>query len=1244
MAEIVIGDVVAKLTLDASRFEAGIRSALAALNQFQQVLSQLTPSINQFGQAFQQATAQANQQMQTLAQRTQQVHQSFQQFNTTINQTHQQFNTVNISIQNFNTQLNQTNTNLNQARQAAQNFGSSWQSVLQIAAGIGLATTIQGIVHSFTGFITESVQLAGRMQDLARSFAAVEGSTGQASRTLANLFSIAQSAGVSFGTVAEGFRRLEAGAQGTTLSHQDLLRAFEDITKGSRVMGLSTQQITSALVAFEQILTKGRLSAEELVRQLGNAVPGGLEKTARALGITTAELRSMAEAGVIPGTVAFTAFATEMGRIGSGGGPIEGFSASIARLGNEFTSWKTAIGETINTSLVPLLNVLTSISKIARELADIRAPGGGKEGENILPDWLRGLLNLKGLFVPGELNKGEQNVLGQVPGGQPFAPSQYTNQIQAAAASARLDPGLLSQLVRVESRFNPVAESSAGALGLGQLLPSTAQQLQPGITREQLLDPQKNLELAARYLAQQMEHFKQFDDQVKLALAAYHSGPGTIDRLLEEAQRRGLPQTFEGITHIPPSAGGLGPAGRAYPGQVLEAVTTPTTQGPSADVSRITQQYVKDLGQANEQFDRLRARSEALAASTANYGGILNKDIAQQLQQIVDKYVQIQTYVAAFPQQAQAFGAGIKQEIEERTREAAILQQSLLTEAGRRDLLKSQVEQLEQLAIRQRAQLVTRTQGPEEAERFARAATAALQQQRLEDRPRLAGLTLQQQIADYGARLAALQNQANALGAQIEEERVRAQRPALEATLTRITSLMGRPDRSAPEQAAEQVRQQFEQARKQLIVSIQELARHPALQDLQEKFQNALQGLGTAADEQAQIMYERTDTQMRERITQIGDQIDQIRLRIGAAGLDPLATDLERIQREFAAMNAQLLRQQQILSELAKTATPDTQIAIAGQQDRIKAALGGVQPGLDAALLERRTRDERAYIEQATQQLQQLQLVQGPETLFGPTRLDVQLQQRTRTKTGESIFQGPEGEQYAAQARQLQEQIRAQERLNYLAGLFEQFGNSVGQAWTQALFSIADGTKTVADAFRDMARSILQSLAQIAAQEGFKALIRLGVGVIAGAATGGISGGYEPGASATDIAYATPGGGGGFGSGADLATVFAQSGAVIRRPTMVLAGESAQSNPEYILNRGHMQELLSSAMRAAPNAGGQALGQGVTVINVASKEVAQQAKAQEEALGKQVVINYVLEELAAGDGSRINRTIRSLQR
>ena len=70
--------------------------------------------------------------------------------------------------------------------------------------------------------------------------------------------------------------------------------------------------------------------------------------------------------------------------------------------------------------------------------------------------------------------------------------------------------------IAVESAFNPQARSRVGAIGLGQLMPETAEVL--GVDP---FDPRQNLQGSARYLLTQMERF----ESPELALAAYNAGP-----------------------------------------------------------------------------------------------------------------------------------------------------------------------------------------------------------------------------------------------------------------------------------------------------------------------------------------------------------------------------------------------------------------------------------------------------------------------------------------------------------------------------------------------------------------------------------------------------------------------------------------------------------------------------------------------------------------------------------------------
>lgn len=102
--------------------------------------------------------------------------------------------------------------------------------------------------------------------------------------------------------------------------------------------------------------------------------------------------------------------------------------------------------------------------------------------------------------------------------GRPFAPL-----IAQAADAAGVDPRLLSALAWTESGFDPSARSPAGAVGLVQLMPRTAQ----GLGVDDPTDPAQSLSGGARYLRQQLDAFA---GRADLALAAYNAGPTAVRR------------------------------------------------------------------------------------------------------------------------------------------------------------------------------------------------------------------------------------------------------------------------------------------------------------------------------------------------------------------------------------------------------------------------------------------------------------------------------------------------------------------------------------------------------------------------------------------------------------------------------------------------------------------------------------------------------------------------------------------
>lgn len=104
--------------------------------------------------------------------------------------------------------------------------------------------------------------------------------------------------GLSLKTVATGYKNFYSSAKMAGFQPQQIQGMFADMLLGARAIGASDQQIGGALLALEQMMSKGRVSMEELRRQLGNALPGAFEIGAKAMGVTTAKFNEMVKAGI----------------------------------------------------------------------------------------------------------------------------------------------------------------------------------------------------------------------------------------------------------------------------------------------------------------------------------------------------------------------------------------------------------------------------------------------------------------------------------------------------------------------------------------------------------------------------------------------------------------------------------------------------------------------------------------------------------------------------------------------------------------------------------------------------------------------------------------------------------------------------------------------------------------------------------------------------------------------------------
>jgi soluble lytic murein transglycosylase len=131
-------------------------------------------------------------------------------------------------------------------------------------------------------------------------------------------------------------------------------------------------------------------------------------------------------------------------------------------------------------------------------------------------------------------------------------PLAHWEMIQQKAQERELDPYLILALIRQESLFDPQARSPATALGLMQLLPSTAARVarqigMPPPSNEQLFQPEVNLRLGTQYLKDLLQRYS--NDWFK-AIAAYNAGESAVDRWEKELQTDDVEEFVERIPYL----------------------------------------------------------------------------------------------------------------------------------------------------------------------------------------------------------------------------------------------------------------------------------------------------------------------------------------------------------------------------------------------------------------------------------------------------------------------------------------------------------------------------------------------------------------------------------------------------------------------------------------------------------------------------------------------------------------------
>lgn len=128
---------------------------------------------------------------------------------------------------------------------------------------------------------------------------AFSGDTKKVASEIAYLNSEADRLGFTFATLADGYGKISISAQNAGFSIADTRQLFTSLSEAARVNGSSMDEMNGVLRALDQMLSKGKIQAEELRGQLGDRMSGAFKMFADGLGVTTQELDEMLKKGEV---------------------------------------------------------------------------------------------------------------------------------------------------------------------------------------------------------------------------------------------------------------------------------------------------------------------------------------------------------------------------------------------------------------------------------------------------------------------------------------------------------------------------------------------------------------------------------------------------------------------------------------------------------------------------------------------------------------------------------------------------------------------------------------------------------------------------------------------------------------------------------------------------------------------------------------------------------------------------------
>ena len=253
------------------------------------------------------------------------------------------------------------------AEQATGKLSSSFSNLEKYVQAAQAAFAAAGIGM----FVKASIDAALQIERMTKLFNAATGSANLAAREQEYVRGVTNKLGLDLVSTTESYGKFMAAIKGSTLEGERGRKVFESVSGATTALGLRADETAGLFKALEQMMSKGKVQAEELRGQLAERLPGAFKMAADAMGISTAQLDKNLALGKVMAEDLLPALAVQLEKT-YGKAALEGANsaqAAINRMNNAMLESKATVGSSLMpvfTSLVE--NVFTPMVKLIGDI------------------------------------------------------------------------------------------------------------------------------------------------------------------------------------------------------------------------------------------------------------------------------------------------------------------------------------------------------------------------------------------------------------------------------------------------------------------------------------------------------------------------------------------------------------------------------------------------------------------------------------------------------------------------------------------------------------------------------------------------------------------------------------------------------------------------------------------------------------------------------------------------------------